>query len=154
MVSDVAHLVRAPDHALAVDEVRHPHRERRVLVVVCSRDLVGAAHRAVDVGEQAEAELLLEREPAVVLGRVERRAEDDAVRLPEVIGPVTQRPSLDRSAGGRGAWIPPHQHPLAAEGVEGHRLSVLIGQVERGGGRPGLQHGRTLPTGSAVVRIA
>jgi len=135
MTAHVGDDVRAADHATGVDEERVSPRERCVLVVGGTDDVVCGADGAVDIAEQLVAEALLLGEGEVLGGRVERRAEDQAVGGGELLGAVTQRLTFDRSTRRRGLGVPPQQHPTTAQLVEADLLVVLIREAEARSGR-------------------
>ena len=129
------------DDACGVDQIREPLGEVREFMVGFSDHFVCCARRLVDIGQQRVLELLGFSERLVVLGGVERCAEDAAAGVGEVLGPVTQSLSLNRSTGGGGLRIPPKQHPVASAVCEGYRVAVLVGHGEGRGGGACLQHG-------------
>jgi len=115
MTLDVTDPVSLADHAVGIDQVGPSlgpfgHRLlRRPL------RLVEETHRVVGVGQQAEREAVLFREPTVVLDRVERRAEElDAERF-ELGGSITEPLAFPRSPIGEGFGEPPERDPPPAQ---------------------------------------
>ena len=140
MGGNVGDVVGHTDDAVRSDEVGVAPREPGELVVGVARDFVRGPDRAVDVAHEAVRELLVLGERQVLFRRVERRTEDDGIQLVEAMGLVTKALSLNRSTGRGGLGVPPHQHPLAGEVAEAHRLAVLVGQFEIGGFRSWAEH--------------
>jgi hypothetical protein len=126
---DVADLVRLADDPVGVDEIREPLGELH-LVGAGVPHLVGHADLLVPVGEQPEREVELLSELPVRFRVVERRAEDDAIQLLELVGLVTQALALDRSARCVGHRVPPEQDPVTPQTRQRDGLTVLVGQFE------------------------
>jgi hypothetical protein len=131
---DVTHDVDPPDAAIGIDEEGDAPRELVEVLVVGALGAVRVAGDAVDVRQQAVGVGLVVGERLVLLGRVERDAEDLAAGIAERRGSITEPRSLDRSAGGSGLGIPPQQHPLPGTRHLGERdvRAVLVGQGEVG----------------------
>ena len=87
--------------------------------------------RAVDIGQQEEREPLGVTEGAVLLGGVERCADDGAIPIGERFGIVTQCLALQRSTRCGGLRVPPQEKPAAAVIQQRHRGPVLIGKGEQ-----------------------
>jgi hypothetical protein len=130
MTFDVGHLVGAPDDAVGVDEKGESLRHHRPLLV---RPLGGTerlTNRFVPIGQEAVGEALGLGEGLVLLGRVERDAEDLGVQGFELWGSVTEPPAFDRSAGRRGFRVPPEHDPSAAEVARADAIASMVGKVE------------------------
>src|SRR5665213_3845845 len=107
VVSDAGYRERLADHALWIDEVRHPQREGRVLVVRLALDLIQSADRVILVREQSECEALVLRPGQVVADRVEGDPDDVAARGREVADSTAQLSAFDGTAGCTCFRIPP-----------------------------------------------
>jgi hypothetical protein len=94
----IADLVGTTDNSGRVDQVRNAKRKVGVRLVRSADDLVSGADTMVDVGEQAERELLCVGKRLVLRRGVEGRAQHHAVSGLKRFGPVTQALTLRRSA--------------------------------------------------------
>ena len=140
MGGNVGDVVRLPDHTVGPDQVGITTGVLLVLLARLASDVVLRTDLAIDIAQQSEREVLVFREGEILVGRVERRAEDDDVEFVEAVGLVTKALTLNRSTRRGGLRVPPHQHPLAGEVAEAHGLAVLVGQFEVGRFRPWAEH--------------
>ena len=140
MCAGVGDLVDPSDHAVGIDQERDALRIVRVGFVGVTFDAVRATNKAIDIGQQPEAELFVRRERVVVGRCVERCADDRGVEFVELWASVTEALSFARSTGGRRFGIPPQHDPRAAQVLEAHDALVLIQQREVGGGVTRCQH--------------
>lgn len=133
--------VRKLDRALGIDHVGDAPRIVDVGVVGRPLRVVLLPGDVLGVGEQQEREVVGVGERQVLLGSVERDAEDRRAQVFEFRGSVTEPATLDRSAGGGGLRVPPQHDPLLPVVGQAHRLSVLIDGVDGGCFGSGKQHG-------------
>ena len=112
MPGDIGDVVDALDDAIGVDEEGHPLRVVGIRVAIGANHVVRGGDLSVDIGQEPEAEVLRVGEDLVVLRGVVRSAEDEAVGVGEVVGPVTQGLPLESSNLGRSFRIPPQQDPV------------------------------------------
>lgn len=144
MPLDVAHAVRLADHAIGIDQVRAPLRPLRHRLFGNALRLVQLADGVIGVGEKAEREAVLLREPSVVLDRVEGRAEDLDAELFELWGSITEPLAFARSPVGERFGEPPERDPAAAQVGERDGTSVLVREREVRRGRSLREHARSL----------
>jgi len=115
MTIDVADAVGLADHAVGIDQVSPSFGPLGHRLLRRPLRLVQEAHSVVRVGQQTEREAVLLREPAVVLDRVERRAEDLDAELFELRGSITEPLAFPRSPIGEGFGEPPERDPPPAQ---------------------------------------
>jgi hypothetical protein len=142
MAGDVRHAVGLDDSSLRIDDVRAALRILRIVLLGCPLRLVALTDPLIDVGEQAEGEAVLLGECLVVLGTIERSADDLDPLLLELRGSVTEPLSFSRSARGEGFGEPEQDQPLSAKVNERHWFSVLVGEGEVGSLRAFSEHDR------------
>ncbi len=130
----VGYVVDLADDPFGIDEVADSLREIGEGVIGGPPGIVSIGHRLVGVAQQAEWEVELLGECQIVGWGVEGDAERDAVDVGELLGLITQAPSLSRSTRRVSLGVPPHQHPLSPVVVEGDRFTGLVGRRERGSG--------------------
>jgi hypothetical protein len=80
----VAHFVDPSDGAVGIDQKRDAFRIVRVVFIGTALNPVRVADDAVHIRQQAVAELFVRREDLVVLGSVERSAEDRGTEFVEL----------------------------------------------------------------------
>ena len=151
MCAGVGDFVDPGDDAVGVDQERDALRIVRVGFVGATFDAVSVANKAIDVGQQPEAELFVRRERVVVGRCVERCADDRGVEFVELWASVTEALAFARSTAGRRFGIPPQYDPRAAQVLEAHDALVLIQQREVRGGVTRCEHDEIL---TVMVRDA
>ena len=118
-----------PDHdPVWVDDVGDAPGEVGVLLVGTLLGLVRLTDRPVGVAQQAEREALRLGEGELLLGCVERNAEDLGAGLGELGGSITEPLAFDRSAGRGRLGVPPQDDPAAGDVAERHAVGVLVEQ--------------------------
>lgn len=141
MSGDVPDPVGLADHALRIDHVRPPLRELGRRFLWESLRLVDLTRLPVDVGQEREREALLLGKGQVVLRGVERGADQGDACFLELGGSITEPLAFLRSPGREGLGEPPQDQPSPAVVTEGDRVPVLVGEGERRGLHPFLEHG-------------
>lgn len=154
MAGDVGDVVRAVDAPVGIDQVAVATRERGVLVRRIARHAIRDRGAAVGVAQETERELLGGCERQVLLGCVERGAEDGDTEFLEPLGAVTQRLAFDRSTGGGSFRIPPEQDPAAGKARQRHDVAVLVDHLEVGCRLSFSQHASILPLERVVPPLS
>jgi hypothetical protein len=115
MRGDVPDSVGLHDLAFGIDQVRPPLGPKRVRLIRMPLGLVQLPDLPLDVGQDPEREVVLLRERAILLGRVEGDPDELGAELLELWGSITEPPAFQRSPGGAGLHEPPEHHPPAPE---------------------------------------
>src|SRR4029453_10737473 len=92
---------------------------------------VGPPALPVAAGEKREREAVLLGERLVLLGRIERGAQDLCARLFELWGSVTEPLAFRPSTRGEGLGEPPEHDPTAPQILQGDGVPVLVRKGER-----------------------
>ena len=111
MTSDIGNVVRPLNDPIGINQVAISTRKGAVLVAGWPRHQICATDRLIFIAQKLKWKFLGGGECQVRGGGVKRGAKNDRVVIDELLGAVTQAPSLQRSTRRGGLRIPPQQHP-------------------------------------------